>query len=53
MSLFLIEQVDILVWQGITLQLFEQQGCTAPFWKPTNLDNLEPRGHGLDSTFRM
>ena len=46
--------MDILkVWGSTTLQPFELQERTAPFWKPPNLLYLEPRGHWCDSTFRM
>ena len=53
-SLFFIEWMDILkLWQSTTLQPLKLQGHTAPFWKPPNLINLEPRGQGNDSAFRM
>ena len=35
------------------LQPLELQGHTTPFWKPPNLINLEPRGQGHESAFRM
>ena len=40
------------VWQSTSLQPFELQRHTAPFWKSPNPLYLEPSGYGCNMTFR-
>ena len=52
MSIYIFKKITLTL-TSCTLQPFEVQRHAAPFWKPTSQINLEPRGQGHDSTFRM